>query len=432
MHATSSRPCRAVPSLVLAIAIALSACGGDSATALGGIRTVTDSIGDTVAVRTLGSSSSGLLTLVEDVRIGELEGADEYMFGQISEVVALPNGNVLAFDQQAVALREYGADGRVVRTIGRRGAGPGEYQATNGATVLADGRIALWDPRNGRIEIFGTDSAAPAQILVPSGFFSMRSLWSDGAGTLIYRANILPRPDETDNFPGARPGVVRLAVDGTRADTVLAPVQVDRSMYLSATSPNGSSSMTAVVPFYGAPTWTVHRGGFAYTRDGEYRIVLDGPDGPMIIERDIEPVPVQGAERDNHREFSTANMRRVDPGWTWNGPAIPDYKRPVKTLFSDRDGRLWVWVSMPGMIDSSMVNAPPSPGMPDDMPPLIWTEPAAVDVFEPDGRFVGRIELPPRVSPYMLSGSGDHLWGVQSDELGVHQLVRWRIEGGEG
>lgn len=430
MLANRSRFVAAASSLILGAAVALGACSGDDAGDRGSLRTEVDSIGDTLVVRTLGSASEGILTLVEDVRIGELDGEDEYMFGQISELVALPDGSALVFDQQAVALRIYGSDGRVVRSLGRRGSGPGEYQAANGVTVLPDGRIAIWDPRNGRIQFFGADGSADSQILIPSGFYTSRSLWNDGGGRLIYRANILPRPEDRETFPGARPGVAHLTIDGGRADTLPAPVQVDRSMLLSATSPQGSSSMTNLVPFHGAPVWTVYRGGFAFSSDGEYRIVVERDEGPMVIEREIEPVPVQPAERDNFREFSTANMRNLDPGWTWNGPAIPANKRPIRSLRTDDDGRIWVWVSMPGVVDSTLLEAGSPAGMPGDLPPVIWTEPVAVDIFSPDGRFFGRAELPPRTSAYLLSSSGDYLWGVQSDEMGVNQLVRWRMSGG--
>lgn len=430
MHASRSHALAAIPAIALGSSLALSACTGAAPGEFGSIRTEIDSIGDTLVVRTLGSSLNGLITLVEDARIGELEGEDEYMFGQISEVIALPNGHVLAFDQQAVALREYGGDGRVVRTIGRRGAGPGEYQAANGVTVLPDGRIAIWDPRNGRIQFFGADGSADSQSLVPSGFYTSRSLWNDGGGRLIYRVNLPPGPEDRETFAGARPGVARLSIADGSTDSLPAPVRIDRAIFLTATTPDGSGSSSSTVPFYGGPVWTVYGGGFAYTRDGEYRIIIERADGPMVIEREVEPVAVLPAERDSYRVQSTANMRRMNQGWTWNGPPIPDYKRPIRSLRSDADGRLWVSVAMPGVVDSSRMVESEALG-PDEIPPQIWTEPAALDVFGADGRFIGRVVLPERVSGYMMSSAGDHLWAVQTDEMGVNQLVRWRIVGAD-
>src|SRR5687768_13160226 len=69
----------------LAAALALAACdraGAGDATA--SWQTVVDTIGDTVVVRTVGASdSAATLRLVPELRIGELEGADEYTFGSV-------------------------------------------------------------------------------------------------------------------------------------------------------------------------------------------------------------------------------------------------------------------------------------------------------------------------------------------------------------
>lgn len=67
----------AATAAILSLAV-LAACqraaGSDTGLAL---RTVTDSIGDTLVVRTIGSGNAGVRDLVEEVRIGEMEGAEE-------------------------------------------------------------------------------------------------------------------------------------------------------------------------------------------------------------------------------------------------------------------------------------------------------------------------------------------------------------------
>ena len=60
------------------------------------------------------------------------------------------------------------------------------------------------------------------------------------------------------------------------------------------------------------------------------------------------------------------------------------------------------------------------------IPPARWRERPVFDVFEPNGRFLGTVELPIRAR--FMEARGDHVWAVDRDELGVEYVVRYRIE----
>jgi len=51
--------------------------------------------------------------------------------------------------------------------------------------------------------------------------------------------------------------------------------------------------------------------------------------------------------------------------------------------------------------------------------------PALYDVFEPNGAYVGQVEVPPRVSTVVRRG--DYVWGVEFDDDDVQRVVRFRI-----
>ena len=50
-------------------------------------------------------------------------------------------------------------------------------------------------------------------------------------------------------------------------------------------------------------------------------------------------------ERDIEKAGITHNMRNVEPGWSWRGPAFPSNKAPMMGLSVARDGRIWVKVA---------------------------------------------------------------------------------------
>src|SRR5687768_5222997 len=112
------------------------------------------------------------LRLVEEVRIGKLDGSDEYLFGSIEGVAVGRDGMIHVADGQVPIIRSYDAQGRFVRNIGGKGQGPGEFGNIGGMKTLPDGRIVLWDNRNQRITLYSGGGEYIASHTVPSGLFA--------------------------------------------------------------------------------------------------------------------------------------------------------------------------------------------------------------------------------------------------------------------
>lgn len=73
-----------------------------------------------------------------DLRIGDQDG-EFYELDRISSsVLPLPNGGVLIPQEKEGSLREFDAGGKYVRTIGRRGSGPGEFQTISALGSFGD------------------------------------------------------------------------------------------------------------------------------------------------------------------------------------------------------------------------------------------------------------------------------------------------------
>ena len=82
------------------------------------------------------------------VRVGLLDGPDEYLFGNITGAARLEDGSVVVADGSIFEIRMFDARGRHVWTSGRKGEGPGEYEGIRlmrgcpGATVTVfDGQL---------------------------------------------------------------------------------------------------------------------------------------------------------------------------------------------------------------------------------------------------------------------------------------------------
>lgn len=65
--------------------------------------------------------------------------------GDVGSIAVAPDGQVWVWDPATPALRLLDAEGRTMRRISRRGAGPGEYERVNDIAVARDGSPVLWD-----------------------------------------------------------------------------------------------------------------------------------------------------------------------------------------------------------------------------------------------------------------------------------------------
>jgi hypothetical protein len=424
------------------LAIACAGSEGGSGSDRDDWTTAVDTVGDTIVVRTTGGTdTSGVHTLVDEVTIGELDAVEEaYSFGGINELEVSPDGRIYVFDRQVPALREYDPAGKYVRTLGRKGKGPGEYEQPNGLAIHRDGRVVLWDGTTARVNVYGQDGTFITSWPLPggSGFFTNGGLLIDTAGNTYARTRIADPPK--DNPPGTSrifgtTGLVKWDRDGKIVDSLTPPPPTVQPQQLVA-SREGGTSITSV-PFSPRHVWGWSPlGYFISMQSDRYAVILSPPDGkPRRIERESKPVALDGDERAYYEERSTASMRMTDPSWRWSGPSIPDTKGAIASIVAADDGRIWVAVPQRGeRVPESELPPPPAVqvGTVGDrrMPPVRWRDPSVYDVFEPTGEYLGRVAAPLKTT--FRTMRGDHIWAVRRDSLDVEQVVRFRVVPGFG
>lgn len=369
-------------------------------------------VGDTTIVRTLGPGVwRDTATLVEVGRIGVLEGPEEYQFGFVTEIAADREGGVYVFDAHGPALRYYDPSGTYVRTLGGEGEGPGEYQnAALGLVVRrSDGRVVMRDPRNMRLNVYEPDGTPSDSWRVESGLFTSDALVL-GPDDHLYLKILTGRPEPNESWP-----IALLHVDdgGQIVDTLVPPTLPDEP-----TGPSGN-----LIP---RKTWAFSPlGGFVVGVTDRYRIEHHRPDGTVLrIERDAVPVrvhPEEKAEREARNDWS---RERQGQRMTSEIPPVPGVKPVYHSISAGEEGRIWVRRYTKAYKDESM--EVPDPPDPDRPPPLTWRERHVYDVFDPDGTYLGVVEVPPRTT--IAVRRGDRVWGIQRGEFNEASVVEFRIE----
>jgi len=386
----------------------LVGCAGPTEQRLGTWTAQRESRGDTIIVRTLsGSVWPAAATMKEELAIGALEGREELMFGNVQEIAVDARGGIYVFDGGAPALRYFDSSGTYLRTVGGKGAGPGEYQdAALGLAVRRDGRLVLRDPNNSRLTLYEPDGTPAHHWPVASGLFTEDAMVLDTADH-VYLKVLLSPPER--NKPWAI-GLLHLDAQGTIVDTIPDPVIADAP----------SSSGGAFIP---GKVWAWSPLGYMVVGVNKaYRFELRPPNRPVLrIERVASPVAVLPEER-TELEARNAWRRKYQARFmTAEIPPIPATKPPYSAFLISEEGRVWVQrhVAAERLAegDTGTSSRPPSPS---------WIEPSVYDVFEPDGTYLGEVRVPKGTTLAIVRG--DLAWGTRQGDAGETYVVRLRME----
>lgn len=393
--------------------LALSGCAADSDSG-----EWAGSVHDSAGIIVVTNPESGLLPaatgwrLEEDLRIGVVDGDPVRQFGRIAGIAVDGGGRIYVLDRQAREIRVFEADGGFVRTIGRPGSGPGELASPSAVLLGTEDTIFVPDTRNQRVQRFLPDGseAGSFPIAVPGGIPMEWRIRPDGL--LLVEVRTLPATRAPDG--DERILVLLLTPDGVVRDTVL-EMRVGEAMRIQ----DGQPHMTVFAP---EPMWAqLVDGRVATGRNSEYRLEIRTPGGRLerVVQKPFERRPFSESD---HRALGQLLREHFDGQPPSQGTArmleslsYGDHHPVFASLFGGPGETLWVQRARhvaslePADMEDFNVRAMGSP---------------EYDVFDRVGRFVGTLAAPSRFRP-MLS-AGEHVYGAQRDELGVHHVVRLR------
>lgn len=399
---------------VLAAALGLAGCRGDATGDRG--RTSGSpgdpAVADVAVIHAAGAESPDppLWRLAESLSVGALEG--DLAFGRVADVAPRADGGMWVLDAQNRTA--YGVDeaGRLVIRIGGEGEGPGELGNPTGVFEAEDGRIALaesyppalhwFDPQGSYLETVYTSS-------IPGGKGS-------GSPPPLGQWSVMPDGEAFVHLwsipmPGAGPDVrhsllrIPAAGDGTPvADTLL-------QWNVEAVSPD---PMTELKLVQAQPLWAIGAGPVIWWTPGD-PYELRGFTSGGELERIVE-VPGTGVLLDTAlRSKIKAYMLRLQaPGSGGNAVMAGLLDRAIWPESLPRVARLWASIPR-GRVFVARYDE----GLFDD--PLQMR----LDVFEPDGSYRGRLDLPGGFTPRRFVNGA--VYGVARDELDVNYAVRYRL-----
>lgn len=389
------------------------------------------------------------LVAEEEIRIGDRDDPD-YGFSRVYSLDVGEDGNVFVLESLVPEIRVYSPEGTLLRRIGKRGEGPGEFQGGPSFGVLGD---TLWTVDRGlnRITIFdlggdvlSTGTIDQVMVPLPSSFATVRpwAMRPDGmfisavSGVRSSRRDPPTGVTATDSIP--TPFLLYDAT-GSVTDTIgwaeRPPPRFWRPpseyrMEMRSIEIAGRQQFVPGPPS-GLPWWLNQLDGYLLVEtplaeapgEGVLTLTRIGLVGDTVFSRDLfyDPIPYSDADLDSiaargARGEAGGMLPFFTPGASppdnWKAIAnrlraemdFPEFQMPIEYPFGARDGSVWLrWQDA-------------------DSPEARWV------LFDPQGRPRGVLTLP--LDYRILWSQGDIFWAVDPDEYDVPWLVRFRIRPG--
>jgi hypothetical protein len=365
---------------------------------------------------------TGAVRLIEEVRITDKELPEGLVFQNPLGIAVDPQGRVYVADAGAEHIKVFGPDGRFIRTIGRKGQGPGEFQGPEFVEV-GGGRIFVWESMNRRTSILDAGGAfitsTPSRPFMTGAFgvfIRMRAL-PDGRLVVHYERGKDASAD--DRPPEGRVQVIELLSAEAKPLRILLEQGVVTCRFVW----NASYNANVRVPFPYHPTLNMEAtpaGDIVAGYNAEYKIDLFHPTGRSAgFSRPYSPIRLE--EKDRQAHFGRFRMAVFKDGMKTIVPKPPDVilkntefperLPPYRGLAADGEGNVWVQVN----VESRATNV--------------------FDVFDPKTGFVARITVDGPID-YSFAASlrkrffGQALWQIEQDEEGYSALVKYRLMSG--
>ena len=333
--------------------------------------------------------------------VGSAAGDDWETFGRVNSVHFDAQANLHIFDGQADHIVVVGPDGSLIRTVGGRGEGPGEFDNVNTAIVGRDGsytvmgltQIDLFEPGGEFVRRITLDPMTTgmvhAEIALPDGRLVATQI--SRIGDAHFETAEAGRPVHLFPLDDTEPDLLYTAWD-------LPEEEADPSTLSGSTSSGMFMRMAAGRAF--EPPLEVGLltdGRLALIDSTGYRVKLLGLDGTVTgtIERPIAPLPVDDAimeaERERYLESRAASLANAsNTGLPIQievaGVEERTFADVVPVLYRlkvDREDRIWLERRGPtGDDDGPTDIVTPDGGYVGTLPPDGLRTP---DAFGPDG-----------------------------------------------
>lgn len=377
---------------VALIVLLIASCNREPSVTDGPLLAEVSVVGDTTIVRNVsGSRWERPARLVEELRIGSLEGGPGPSFGEIKHVAVASDGSIFVYDPQVPQIYRFDRSGAVLERVGGEGEGPGEYTGDVTGMIVDGERLLVADADNARLSAFSLDGAYLGSLGVIHGLRSLFAPALSGIGDALAVRVVMVPPQPGVPLPTPWPiGFERRSPEGTIRDTVPPQVLLGEPADRLVALPSG---------------------GLLVSTESDFVFELRHRDGEVV--RVYMPLERVG--------YTPAELRTMGRALA---PAAAADGETEASLAALKPAYLEYLVAPEGRIFARRAVRDSDDTVASWRFPL--HQPSVLDVFEPDGTYLGVVPVPEGSRPVVVTV--DHLYVVELGEFDEPYLMRYRVD----
>lgn len=315
-----------------------------------------------------------MFNLEEELSIGETEGREEYMFSLIHSIAVDERERIYVLDIKEAHIKVFDWDGNYIRTIGKKGQGPGEMIRPWSVFITNQNEIIVHDRGKRRMIYYSADGNHIRSLSLSKMLTGIINV--DSMGNLIAEIHIIK---------SEKPFIELCKFDSNFHHVMT---------FASYSDP--WSGQVAFNPFVTCLCWAVDRDDniiFGYTNKYEFNVL--SPEGDLIrkIIRKYTPVRIS---RDEKKMLS--EQAKNIPDIKLN---IPKYYPPFGKFMLDDEDRIYAQTYEQAQNGTGFY----------------------YDIFDPEGRHLAKIYL----KSYPIAWKKGRLFTVEKDEEGYQKVKRYKV-----
>ena len=335
--------------------------------------------------------------------VGDDQGREETWFSRVLGVARLSDGSVAVADDWSSEVRIFDAAGRHIRSMGREGEGPGEFDHLWFMWRLPGDTLWVGDYRPWRYHLYSM-TGEHIRTVTMDPFYANPSR---GGGVLANRVSINVRLESSRRRDFRTPDAWHVEAHGPDGKLM------GTLMTLPGRTFGPGSGGIFESPWFDASSSIDARGrtvAIANGLDPEVRVLDEDLRLRLIIRwdapgREVTAAHIRSAREAARRQATEAGVSSLDRALLNSDRPAADVFPAVSSVVAGVDGTVWVW------------RYPWPAGVPGQ---------SGAMAFGSDGDFV--CYLPPTKKNYTVYEYGaDYVLGVQEDELGVQHVAMFDL-----
>ncbi len=393
-----------------------SACAHDATTVAAtvvrdsaGVRIV-ESSGPTLGP---GDSTFARLDSAPVLSIGVEEGEEAYQLHRVTDALRLADGRIAVSNSGTQEIRVYDSTGRYLKSVGRKGSGPGEFAEFSSATLypVADSVLAL-DNGAFRLHLFGPDltfiQTRPFVLSDAARRPFMTGVFSDGSWFAFAYENGGALNGPPGTVLRTRYSLLRYDAKGALVNTIVAGLEA-RARYVLQSE---NFITFPYIPLTASPLHAASDSLVLLLRGTKPELEVYDESGRLTRLIRWQRPQVRTADVwERYRKDELSGMTNARDSAVYGklfsvDLPLPEFVPLYDRMLVDTGRRVWLRRFR----------------LSREKGPYVW------DVLSGDGTWLGGAATPRDFTPYRIGG--DHMMGVRRDSLGVErvQVMRMHVQ----